>query len=97
MDGRNLFVMFVYFTEARGITMNSVVLENFPLDRLATKADMEQVKETLVRVCAAAEVEVHNNAGTPLQAVQNMAVMDWRWMDRPATAKARPHRRDVRV
>ena len=107
MDGRNLFVMFVYRTEGRGIIMNSTVLENFPLDRLATKADMEQVKEALVRVCTAAEVEVAKEDGSGPAAgaggprrpeeVKNMAVMDWRWMDRPVTAKARPHRRDVRV
>ena len=97
MDGRNLFVMFVYHTQARGIVMNSDVLEDFPLDRICNRADMERVKETLVRVSTAAEVEVANAAGVPPEEVQNMAVMDWRWMDRPGTAKARPRGRDVRV
>ena len=99
MDGRNLFVFFVYHTDNKGIIMNSVVLEDFPLDRLVTGPDMDTVKSKLVEVATASEVESATKTppGQPPEKVNNLVVMDWRWMDRPATTKASGHKRDVRV
>ncbi len=104
MDGRNLHVFYAYHTDKKGVIMNSVVLEDFPLERLVTGADMGVVKERLAEVSRASEEKLAQNEVTRAgelrlggEEVKNMVVMDWRWMDRAETSKARGRRRDVRV
>ncbi len=102
MDGRNLHVFYAYHTDKKGVIMNSIVLEDFPLERLVTGADMDVVKEQLIKMSTVAEEKMAQemspikNGGNP-EEVKNVVVMDWRWMDWAETSKARGRRRDVRV